>query len=417
MYRSTFVGDFLGRYFWLPCRYGPAIRTALLIICMLSAISAESGAADIAAATDVEFHVALKQARPGDHIRLGGGPYTGGYFSVGLAGTEDRPIRISGPSPEKPAVITGEIGGVLQLIGASYVVVENLHITKARGHGLAIDDGGKKDFSCHHITIRNVRIEDIGPEGTMCSIKMAGVSDFTIADCTFQKWGEGGGCAIDGVGCKNGLVDRCTFLSGRGSVAVQFKGSSESVDIRRCFFDDPSPIGINVGGMTGEAFFRPKPLGFEARNIIVEGNVFIGCDAPVCFPNTDGADVRFNTIYLPRKWAFRILQQTNLPDFTPSRNGRIEDNIIVFHGGKWLEGGINVGANTAPQTFHFARNFWYSADNPAKSAPRLPTPETDPMVGKDPLFVDAANNDLRLKPASPANGKGHTGFKGVQASP
>jgi hypothetical protein len=149
-------------------------------------------------------------------------------------------------------------------------------------------------------------------------------------------------------------------------------------------------------------------MGFEARNISVVGNVFIGCDAAVCFPTTDGAEFRFNTIYLPKKWAIRILQETNLPEFTPSRNGRIEDNIVVFQSSAWFEGGINVGPNTAPQTFSFARNFWFCVDNPGKSTPRLPTPEKDGVIGKDPQFVDAAKGDFSLRAGSPAAGKGHS---------
>jgi len=246
---------------------------------------------------------------------------------------------------------------------------------------------------------------------TANAIKLAGVADFAISDGTFQKWGEGGGCAIDGVGCRNGAIERCTFLSGRGSVGIQFKGGSERIRICQSVFDDPAPRGINVGGSMGFQFFRPKPEGFEARNMIIEGNTFIGCDAPIAFPNTDGALVRFNTIYQPRKWAFRILQETVRDDFTPSRNGRIEDNVIVFKSTQWFEGGINIGPHTAPETFTFARNAWFCVDAPAKSRPTLPSVEKDPLVGSDPLFVDPARHDFSLQPGSPAKGKGHTAWK------
>jgi hypothetical protein len=186
---------------------------------------------------------------------------------------------------------------------------------------------------------------------------------------------------------------------------VQFKGGSEEVTIRRCLFQDAAGGGINVGGSTGIPYFRPKPQGFEARKIVVEGNTFIGGVAAVMFINTDGVDVRFNTIYAPQKWAFRILQETTREDFTPSRNGRIEDNIIVFKS-TWFEGGINVGPKTAPETFTFARNLWYCVDSPAKSTPRLPTKETDGVVGKDPGFTDLAKGDFSVPATSPAHRKG-----------
>jgi len=283
------------------------IQTVARLACVLTPLSGPVVlAADIPASTDAQFHAALRVAKPGDHIRLGVGPYKGGFYAVGLSGTVAQPIRISGPAADKPAVFAAETTGVLQLVQATHIEIENIHITRAKGNALAFDDGGKLDFSCHHITIRHVRIEDIGPEGTANAIKLAGVADFAI---------------------------------------------------------------------------------------------------------TDGALVRFNTIYQPRKWAFRILQETVRHDFTPSRNGRIEDNVTVFKSTQWFEGGINIGPHTAPETFTFARNAWFCVDAPAKSRPTLPSIEKAPLVGSDPLFADPARHDFSLRPRSPAKGKGHTAWK------
>src|SRR4051794_39630596 len=199
------------------------MRFPLLAGMVAGLLAPTTHAADIAANTDAELHQAVQKAKPGDHIRLGPGPYKGGFFSTGLAGTEKQPIRISGPSADKPAVIDAQTAQGMQLVRSAYIEVENLHITRAKGSGLMFDDGGKNDWSCHHITIHHCRIEDVGPEGGTCGIKMAGVSDFAIRDCAFRDWGLAGD-AIDGVGCKNGVVEGCTFLAGHGSVAVQFKG-------------------------------------------------------------------------------------------------------------------------------------------------------------------------------------------------
>lgn len=385
-----------------------SLRTYLkrlpILVAAGCAMTLQARAADIVVNADYELHAAVKSAKPGDHIKLGPGPFKGGFYSVGLHGTAEKPIRISGPSVEKPAIFHAEQVYAMQLVQSAYIEMENLHITRANGSGLMFDDGGKEPFSCHHITIHHCRFDDVGPLAGACSIKLAGVSDFTVRDCTFKDWGVAGD-AVDCVGCRKGIVERCTFLAGRGAVAVQFKGGSEEVAIRRCLFDGVDGGGINVGGSTGMPYFRPKPQGFEARKIVVEGNTFKGGGAPVVFANCDGADVRFNTIHLPKTWAFRILQQTAREDFTPCRNGRIEDNIIVFKS-SWYEGGINVGPKTAPETFTFARNLWYCVDAPAKSAPRLPSKEQDGLIGKDPGFVDAAKGDFTVPAASPARGKG-----------
>jgi hypothetical protein len=385
-----------------------AKRLGLMTACV-AAVALTAGAAsaaDIHVHNDDQFRAALRRARAGDHIRLNPGRYGGGFYAVGLEGDSEHPIVISSFVPERPAVFASDSAAILQMVRCSYIELRNLHIARADGNGLNFDDGDKHDFSCHHITVRGVRIDEVGGEGTANGIKLAGVSDFSITDCVFQKWGENGGCAIDGVGCRFGTIARCQFLPGRGSVGVQFKGGSEAITIRHCLFNDAAARGVNVGGTTGMSFFRPKPQGFEARQITVEGNVFIGGEAAVAFPNTDGALVRGNTIYLPGKWAFRILQETNAEGFTPSRNARIEDNIIVFKSAQWFEGGINIGPNTAPETFNFSGNLWYCQDDPAHSAPRLPSAERAALIGQDPRFTDPAHHDFALQPGSPAQGKG-----------
>ena len=54
-----------------------------------------------------------------------------------------------------------------------------------------------------------------------------------------------------------------------------------------------------MGGSTGMNYFRPKGARYEAKDIRVEGCVFVGSDAPVAFTGVDGATFRYNTIYRP----------------------------------------------------------------------------------------------------------------------
>lgn len=69
-------------------------------------------------------------------------------------------------------------------------------------------------------------------------------------------------------------------------------------------------------------------------------------------------------------------------------------------------GGVNIGGNTAPATFQFARNWWYCLDDPPRSRPSLPATETAGVYGQSPQFLDAATGDLRLHSESPARGVG-----------
>jgi hypothetical protein len=135
--------------------------------------------------------------------------------------------------------------------------------------------------------------------------------------------------------------------------------------------------------------------------VTVEGNVIIGSQAAVTFVNVDGSLVRFNTIYRPTRWIIRILQETTAPGFVPSRNGVFTDNIVAFRSDE-LSTAVNVGPNTAPQTFQFARNWWFCINDPARSTPTLPAAEVGGTYGIDPQFVNAEGGDLHLRPGSPA---------------
>jgi hypothetical protein len=162
---------------------------------------------------------------------------------------------------------------------------------------------------------------------------------------------------------------------------------------------------VNVGGSTGLEYFRPKPEGFEAKDVTVEGCTFIGSLAPIAFVGADRAIVRRNTFHRPRKWIARILQETRASEFVPCRRGTFSDNLIAYRASE-VATAVNVGPGTEPDSFEFARNYWFCIDDPARSRPKLPTAEKDSAGGADPLFIDADKGDLRLAEKSPARAYG-----------
>jgi hypothetical protein len=127
----------------------------------------------------------------------------------------------------------------------------------------------------------------------------------------------------------------------------------------------------------------------------------------------DGAVVRFNTLYRPKRWALRILQETTAPGFVRCRNGQFTDNLILFRSDEWAQA-VNEGPGTDPETFRFARNWWYCLDRPERSRPELPTRETDAVVGRDPRLRDPEHGDLRPADDSPAMGVGAHAYKEQQ---
>ncbi|MBD3291479.1 MAG: hypothetical protein GF393_01035 [Armatimonadia bacterium] len=386
------------------------MSTWLAIVALVVTTAACQGEAPRAAEVPegLPLREAVANARPGETVYVAPGTYEGGLYLGGLQGTEDAPIAIAGADPENPPVIEGG-GSGMHLVNATHVELRDLVIRGATGNGLNIDDGGDYATPTHHITLRRLRVEDVGPEGNRDGIKLSGVDDFHVIDCTVERWGSGGS-AIDMVGCHRGLIEGCTFRHEAGAIGgtgVQNKGGTSEIVIRGNHFEHAGSRAVNIGGSTGLQYFRPEPQGYEAKDITVEGNVFVGSMAPVAFVGCDGSTVRFNTTYMPGRWALRILQETREPGFVPSRDGVFEDNIVVFRSDAWSEGGANIGPATAPETFSFARNVWYCQDNP-QVGPRLPTEEQDGFVGEDPLLADPEAGDFSLQDGSPAEGRGHT---------
>lgn len=355
------------------------------------------------------FNRAVAAARPGDRILLAPGVYGNNFHFRGVHGTAKEPIVIAADNADKPPSIVGT-RAPLHFSGASHLELKDLVITGSSANGLNIDDGGDPDKPSHHITLRNLLIQDIGPRGNVDGIKLSGVDDFLVENCTIERWGSGGS-AIDMVGCHRGVISGSIFRKG-GSNGVQAKGGSSVIAVRQCRFEDAGERAVNLGGSTGDNYFRPPLKAFpekgkyEAKDIRVEGCTFVRGGAAVVFVGVDGAVVRFNTIYRPGRYAIRILQEKNEPGFVPCRNGVFENNVVVFRSGEWVTGGVNIGPNTAPETFRFGGNLWYCEDRPGRSEPKLPTAEKDSVVGEDPRFIDSAKGDFGVGADSPARNRG-----------
>ena len=361
--------------------------------------------------TGDELRKAVAAAVPGTRIEVAAGTYENGFHFTELHGAPGKPVVIAAKDPANPPVFRGSGAGI-QLTDPQYVELEGLTFSGQTGNGVNVDDGGTPATPARHVVLRKLVVRDIGPTGNHDGIKLSGLEDFRVEGCIVERWGSGGS-AVDMVGCRRGTIERCELRHSEGAVGasgVQAKGGTRDVVIRRNRFHNAGARGVNVGGSTGLEYFRPplpewKGPKFEAKDIRVEGNTFIGCDTPVAFVGSDGGVFRFNTVYLPGRWTMRVLQETRAEGFVASRGGEFTDNIVVFRSDRWSEGGVNSGANTEPKSFTFARNFWFCADAPARTRDlvRLPAPEKGGGVyGEDPKFRDVEKADLRLITGSPA---------------
>jgi hypothetical protein len=349
---------------------------------------------------------AVEQAKPGTTILIAPGTYQGGLHFDGLQGQEGKPIILAAADKTKQPIFQGN-NSCFHLTDPAFVELHNLVLTDASGNGINIDDGASYETPAHHVVLRGLTIRDVGPEGNRDGIKLSGLDNFRVEDCTMERWGDSGS-AIDMVGCHDGAVIGCTFRY-RGEVeanGVQAKGGSRDIIIQRCRFENAGSRSVNIGGSTGLEYFRPKVDGYEAKDITVEDCTFIGSSAPICFVGVDGAIVRYNTIYRPERYVVRILQQSQGSQFVPCRDGVFSNNLIAFRSDE-TRGTVDIGPHTSPQSFKFSKNHWYCIDRPDRSNRlRLPVEEAGGSYGTDPQFVNAESGELRLKDTSPVGDAG-----------
>lgn len=404
----------------------PGLLAAGALLAANPAVPQEKPSARVVTVHDADgLRRAVRAAKPGTRIEIAPGTYPGGFYFDAVRGAANRPIILAAADPARPPLFQGG-SEAFHFSRPAYLELHNLSVSGQSANGLNLDDGGKYDDpnAARHIVLRGLTVRDVGSlGGNHDGIKLSGLNDFRIEKCRVENWA---GAGIDMVGCHRGVIQNSLFrhrdnsAGGQtGDTGIQAKGGCRDIRIQNNRFENAGARGVNIGGSTGLEYFRP-PLqvrgaenrfatgeaASEAANITVEDNVFIGGTAPLAFVGVDGAKARFNTIYVPQRWAFRILQETRAPGFVACRNGEFTDNLIVFRSDRWAEGGVNIGTGTLPKTFRFARNAWHCLDRPDRSRPTLPTPETDGLYGQDPRFIAAETGDLRLRQGSPAQKRG-----------
>ena len=349
---------------------------------------------------------AVAAATPGTEVRLAAGTYPSLRLD-GVTGELERPIAIVGEPGGGVNIDGGGTDTGLAMSDAQYVVLRGLTIINAGVHGMNLDDGGSYDTPAHHLVLRDITVVNAGSGGNNDCIKMSGVDDFWIDGAYLTGCNQGEG--IDMVGCHRGLIQVVNVVDVVGT-GIQAKGGSSDVTIYASRFTRVPGRGVNAGGSTGLEFFRPIDAPHEAANIRVIANIFedVGSEsgAPVAFTGCDGCTFANNTVIRPQTWVARILQESTDARFVPSRDGLFVNNLIVLNTAD-IRTFVNVGANTAPETFTFANNLWWAMDEDAgwggpTYSDGLPA-EMDSVIQIDPMLVD---DDYVPASTSPALGAG-----------
>jgi hypothetical protein len=351
------------------------IRFIILVSIVLGAFS-NLCARDITVLDSTELSNVLRKAQDIYTILLAPGEYTGGIYIRGISGREDAPITIRGTDPNNPPIFSKGGGQAIHMADCSHITLAHIRVQGYPANGINIDDGGTFETPSHHIVLDNIIILNTGPKGNRDALKMSGVDEFVVKNCRFEGWG---GSGIDLVGCHSGKITGCTFIGKERysqSNGVQLKGGTSNVIVEKCLFRNSGHRSINLGGSTGLQFFRPKVDDYEATDITIAGNRFIGSMSPIAWVTAKGGHVHHNTIIFPEKWILRILQETRDTKFKPCYSGIFENNLIIYD--SKVNVFVNVGPRTAPETFKFRNNVWYQVDGSGRK-PVLPTPEENGM--------------------------------------
>lgn len=344
---------------------------------------------------------AIAITKPGDTIMVHEGNYTGGVSIYKLQGTREKWIYIIA-APSATVIYSGGINAWHMTV-AAYVHIKGFTFQQQTGNGFNIDDGGTYTTPSHHIVFDSCIFRDIKGTGNNDLLKMSGVDFFEVKNCRFIN-GAAGGSGIDMVGCHEGSIKGNRFEN-LGSNSLQAKGGSKNIRIAFNFFRNGGQRTLNLGGSTNLKMFHPIDARYEAAQLTVYSNIIVGSDAPIAFVGCVQCEVINNTIYLPQKWVIRILQETvDTSRFYACGNNTFKNNIIYRDNKVSVD--CNTGAHTNSQSFSFSNNLWYHAQNTAWTGPVLPVKEEKSIVGKDPLFTNAAAGDFRLQNKSPATGKG-----------
>ncbi len=378
--------------------------SSLLFLLTISLSSTFAQPLTIGASGDFpNLEAAESSITAGDTLMLQAQVFSDGtQFLENLNGTESAPIVILAES-EHQSIFQGGTEAI-HLINCSYVEINGLVIEQQSGNGINIDDGGDYSTPSTHITIRNCLFRDMAANGNNDLLKMSGVDHFLIEGCQFINGGAGGS-GIDFVGCHWGTVQDCDF-DDPGTSGIQNKGGTQFIRIQRNTFRNVAQRALNLGGSTGLEFFRPPlpdPIvdAFEAADLEVFSNVFVGSWSPIAYVGSVRVKVYNNTFYQPENWVIRILQETTTPGFLACSDNEFRNNI-VYLASDLTE--VNIGANTAAETFSFSNNLWYNASS-GNWSPNLPVTDVDQVID-DPLFEDAGNENFSIPANSPAIGAG-----------
>ena len=357
--------------------------------------------------TSRELETKLRNAQAGDVVRIAPGRYysllSPGTLSTpdyGLHGSAEAPIVFEALDPASPPLLESS----LLVTSSSWLVFRNLRLRRPDGHNVNVFPYPGKES--HDILLEGLDLESLPALKGHANIKITRSDNVSVRNSRFSGWGDN---AIDTIGLWGGVIEDNTFVGKPGfaqRTALQLKGDTRDLVVRNNFFLDAGERVVQIGGGTGEQFFREPPR-FEAQNIEVYGNRISGGNACFSLASQTGSHIHHNTCHKPKLWIVRLLNEN--PALEPNEKGRFERNLFVYDAGVQAEfvNLSNTGHVDVP-SFVFVHNAYFQVDGDAPNLPNVPVEEAERIDQVDPELIDPGTPGMRIGSADPA-------FEGIGA--
>ncbi|MDC0666205.1 hypothetical protein [Nannocystis radixulma] len=311
---------------------------------------------------------------PGDVLELADGTYAVDTLQLDVSGTADQPIYIRGASRDG-VVLSDVSGNVLQLLGASHVVIENLTLkgsgtdsgTDAGSHGISFWDGAMQE----NVTIRGVAIVGVDM-GIVASGPIRGALVYNSELAGNNKWEEAflhsnltwndDGVRVPGEGnavfenTLHGFGDSFAVAGGVHSAAVYFYRNRVTMTGDDAFEGDYATrnIAFYDNYITNSATFVSfDPIyggpAYVFRNVSI--NTFRG---PLKLNNTNSGFMFYNNTMVRTegltKWGWVQFDNGEL------RNWSYRNNLLIYRGGT---GSLLAVESSGCDPIDFTHNAFY----------------------------------------------------------
>jgi len=350
--------------------------------------------------------------KAGDTVYVMNGTYTNIYPNIlsisDKHGTASAPITFTAYPGHTPVLETHDKNwNAIAITGSSYIVINGLKLVGAR------DDTTLEYALEHKDNLKNPATSGNGINVTFIDgVEKQRSHHITISNNNVSKF-PGGGIAtaeVDYITIKNNVVSGNSWYSPFGTQGITMLNlwnSDQNVTDYKVIikdnivFDNKQLVPwVNAGEVTeGHGIMLDTSsignVAYTGKALISKNLIYNNGGAGIqIFKGENPVDIVNNTIY-------QNSQELSVGEvfLNSAKNVRVQNNIMYAKGGSPATSVVN-SSNTS-----FDNNLAYNGAFKGTGSGNV--------LNKDPLFVDAANGNFRLKPGSPAIDAGSSAFNSI----